>query len=61
MHVRSPDNKSTSRDTKIHNKYRSGIERDKTMDDKSIYIPNDDELNYLLCQLKKLVENCGHT
>ena len=46
MHVRSPDNKSTSRDIKIHNKYRSGILRDKTMDDKSMYIPNDDKQNY---------------
>ena len=34
----------------------SGIVRDKTMDDKLIYIPNDDEHNYFICRLKLLVE-----
>ena len=28
-----------------------GIVRDKTMDDKSIYIPNEDKQNYSLCSL----------
>ena len=34
----------------------SGILRDKTMEDKLIYIPNDDKHNYPFCWLKLLVE-----
>ena len=32
----------------------SGILRDKTMDDKLIYIPNDDKQEYPICKLKLL-------
>ena len=39
---------------------RSGILRDKTMDDEFIYIPNDDKQNYPSCRLKLIVEQFGH-
>ena len=40
-----------------HNTNISGILRDKTMDDKLIFIPNDDKQNYPYFRLKLLVEN----
>ena len=33
----------------------SGVLGDKTMDDKLIYIPNDDKQNFPFCRLKLLV------
>ena len=33
-----------------------GIFRDKTMDNKSIYIPNDDTQNYYFCSFKIFIE-----
>ena len=38
----------------------SGIKRDKTMADKSMYIPNDDTQNYLFWRLQLMVEKFEH-
>ena len=38
----------------------SGIYRDKTMDDKLMYIPNYDTQNYLFCTLKLVVKTFEH-
>ena len=38
----------------------TGILRDKTMDNKSMYIPDDVTQNYAFCRLKLLVEKFGH-
>ena len=35
-----------------------GSKRDKTMDDKFLYAPNDDKQNYYFCRSKLLVEKC---
>ena len=34
--------------------------RDKTIDDKLMYISNNDKQNYLFCRLQSLVETFGH-
>ena len=38
-----------------------GIERDKTMADKFMYIPNYDTQNYLFCRLQIEVETFEHS
>ena len=36
--------------------HKAGTQRDKTLADKSMYIPNDDTQNYPFCTLKLVVE-----
>ena len=40
--------------------YFQGIQRDKTIANKLMYIPNEDTQNYLLCRLKLVVETFEH-
>ena len=37
------------------------MSRDKTMDDKLMYTPNDDSQNYPFCKLQFVVEMFGHS
>ena len=39
---------------------KSGIQRDKPMADKLVYIPNDDTQNFPFCRLKLVVETLEH-
>ena len=41
--------------------YYSDILKDKTMNDKLIYIPNKEEQNYSFCRLKWLVKGLNTT
>ena len=38
----------------------TGFQRDKTMVDKLMYIPNDDKQNYPFCGFHLMVETFGH-
>ena len=38
----------------------TGIQREKTITDKLMYIPNDDTQNYPFCKLQLVVETFGH-
>ena len=40
---------------------KSGIQRDKPMADKLVYIPNDDTQNFPFCRLKLVVEMFEHS
>ena len=44
----------------INFQYFQGIQRDKTIGNKLMYIPNEDSQNYPLCRLKLVVETFEH-